>query len=485
MAQVTCMKRGKKWQYRFEGAPVNGKRQRFTKSGFSTKKEAMTAGTKALAEYENSGLRFIPSEISYSDYLDYWLKEYCQINLKECSYLGYQKKINNYIRPVLGKYHLHSITPAILQQFLNEKFNEGFSRNTLICLKALLSGSLSYAVEPLRFIQSNPMQGIKLPSPRAKADIPTRSHPREIILENEWNKIISRFPFGNSCYIPLLLAYRCGLRLGEAFAIDRKHDIDWEHGILDINKQVQNLKGYWTFTEPKYNSFRKIKLDKITLEELRKVSIFEDRAIAFYRECYIHLYENPKRQIVTEKGVDCKEIHMLNVRENGSFISPRIMMHCARVIHYDLGYAHYTYHALRHTHTTMLIERGAYIKDVQERLGHKSVQVTLQIYTHITQAMKQQTTNILENIPVNGNGSNLQQIQDQKSIETILQDVSIYPQKSSSDATSPTHVPNLGVQNCTPFRNSGYNLGTNATFLSSSEDFETKKEPLNEQPFLR
>ena len=161
------------------------------------------------------------------------------------------------------------------------------------------------------------------------------------------------------------------------------------------------------------------------------------------------------------------------------------MMHCARVIHYDSGYAHYTYHALRHTHTTMLIERGAYVEDVQERLGHKNVQVTLQIYTHITQAMKQQTANILENIPVNGNESSSQQIQDQKSIETILQDVSIYPQKSSSDAASQAHVPSLGVQNCAPFRNSGYNLGTNATFLSSSEDFKTKKEPLSEQPFWR
>ena len=68
MAQVTCMKRGNYWQYRFEGAKIGGKRKRFTKGGFATKKEAMQAGTKALAEYNNSGLAFIPSEISFSDY---------------------------------------------------------------------------------------------------------------------------------------------------------------------------------------------------------------------------------------------------------------------------------------------------------------------------------------------------------------------------------------------------------------------------------
>ena len=51
MARVTCMKRGNYWQYRFEGAKIGGKRKRFTKGGFATKKEAMQAGTKALAEY--------------------------------------------------------------------------------------------------------------------------------------------------------------------------------------------------------------------------------------------------------------------------------------------------------------------------------------------------------------------------------------------------------------------------------------------------
>lgn len=89
MAQVTCMKRGKTWQYRFEGAPVNGKRQRFTKGGFATKKEVQESGMKALVEYENSGLNFIPSELSVADYLDYWMKEYCEINLKPLTCAGY------------------------------------------------------------------------------------------------------------------------------------------------------------------------------------------------------------------------------------------------------------------------------------------------------------------------------------------------------------------------------------------------------------
>ena len=78
------------------------------------------------------------------------------------------------------------------------------------------------------------------------------------------------------------------------------------------------------------------------------------------------------------------------------------MQHCGRIIHYELGMMDYDYHSLRHTHATMLIENGAPIKDVQHRLGHKSVQVTLDIYSHVTVKMQNQTIDVLNNIPAEG-----------------------------------------------------------------------------------
>lgn len=64
------------WEYRFEAAKIDGKRKHISKAGFKTKKEAEVAGTKALAEYNNAGLTFELSEMSYSDYLDYWFDNY-------------------------------------------------------------------------------------------------------------------------------------------------------------------------------------------------------------------------------------------------------------------------------------------------------------------------------------------------------------------------------------------------------------------------
>lgn len=92
MAEVTTRKRGNKWEYRFEAAKIGGKRNQITKSGFKTKKEALEAGVKALAEYNNTGVSFAPSEISYSDYLDFWMEKDCRNNLVLTTVTNYEKR---------------------------------------------------------------------------------------------------------------------------------------------------------------------------------------------------------------------------------------------------------------------------------------------------------------------------------------------------------------------------------------------------------
>lgn len=391
MSSVNTRKRGDKWQYQFEAATIDGNRKQITKSGFRTKKEALEAGTKALAEYNNCGLTFIPSEISFNDYLDYWIKEYAQVNLKSTTVENYKKKIRLYIKPKLGIYKLKSLTPAILQTFINKKFNEGFSRNTLLVLKGILSGALNYAVEPLGYIKFSPMAAVRLPLPRAVPDTPTRKKEKLIVTEEQMQKILERFPFGHSSYLPLQLAYRCGLRLGEAFAITWE-DINFENKTLDINKQVQWKDNYWYFTDTKYKSDRIIDLDDFILNILNKYKVQKLKDKIYYGEHYTKLKVNAKKQINEISGL---EIHLINIRENGTYIQPRVMQHCFHIIHHKLGYEKLDYHSLRHSHATMLLSRGANIKSVQERLGHKNMDMTLNVYAHVTDEMRKMTLEIL------------------------------------------------------------------------------------------
>ena len=73
MGRINVRKRGNVYEYFFEGAKVNNKRTRITKSGFKTKAEAYEYGYRAYEEYNNGGIKR-ESQMSYADYLDYWMK---------------------------------------------------------------------------------------------------------------------------------------------------------------------------------------------------------------------------------------------------------------------------------------------------------------------------------------------------------------------------------------------------------------------------
>ena len=219
--------------------------------------------------------------------------------------------------------------------------------------------------------------------------------------------MFERFPYGHPAYIELLLGYSCGLRLGEAFAIDLEKDLDLENGYLYVNHQVQMLNDCWTLVEPKYQSYRKIKLDAFTNNMLKEYTKKHFDSIPYYGKYYKQLLINEKHQLNYDVGLP---IHLLSVRDDGSYIQPRIIQNVGRVVHYTLynqndnvpedEFKKFDFHCLRHTHATRLLEAGANPKDVQVRLGHKNIETTLQVYTHTTEKMENETASIFSNINI-------------------------------------------------------------------------------------
>ena len=180
-------------------------------------------------------------------------------------------------------------------------------------------------------------------------------------------------------------------------------DIDFANNTLSVNRQVQmneNTK-HWTFHNPKYDSFRTIKLDTFTINLLKKEKELQENSVNKYNNFYTHLYVNSNNEINTESG---KEIKMITIRENGTYIQPRIMQHVGRVIHgkdtenSPVISKLWDFHSLRHTHATMLLEAGANPKEVQHRLGHKNIKVTLDIYSHLTEKMQEDAVDIINKI---------------------------------------------------------------------------------------
>ena len=118
---INIRKRGNVYQYGFEVGKVNGKRKQITKSGFRTKNEAFAAGQKAYNEFINGGIKK-ESEMFYSDYLDYWMKEYFEINYKYSTAKRY-KETFKVLKEEIGKYKLNFITPFLLKRYKTYLFS--------------------------------------------------------------------------------------------------------------------------------------------------------------------------------------------------------------------------------------------------------------------------------------------------------------------------------------------------------------------------
>ena len=353
-----------------------------------------------MAEYNSSGIKFIPSEMSYADFLDYWIESYCLITLKKTTLDNYKKRIKAHIKPSLGAYKLTSLTTAGLQKFINSKIDAQYSLNTLSVLRGILTGSLQYAVRQ-NMLKNNPAREIRIPTERSTESLQLRSAPHRYLPPDVIEKIFERFPEKHPSHIPLMLGYRCGLRLGEAFAITWDC-VDLEKGQIYINKQVQwnPAEQWWFFTNPKFNSFRTIDLDNSLLELLRRERKRQDKDRAYYEDMYTVYYENDVRGLVTspDQASSATPIELMLVRQDGSYIQAITMQHASSVIHYELGVKDFTFHSLRHTHATMLAEAGMPQKYTQQRLGHKDISVTLKYYTHLTDKMSEIGGKILESM---------------------------------------------------------------------------------------
>lgn len=410
------------WEFRFEAASVDGKRNQISKSGFRTKKDAEVAGAKALAEYNNAGLHFEPSEISFADYLDYWFDNYVKMSCKYNTQVGYTYIIENHLKPALGHYRLKSLTPMILQEFTNAKFMSGLKKTTLTNIIAVISGSLRYAVTPAQLLKSSPAEYIKYPklqSERAEIN-------RTVISNEDFNHMLERFPVGNPYRYALLIGYYTGLRIGEAYALTWD-DIDFKEKTLDVNKLVykrnygvdvrtvmkqkgkKEEKSAWYFGDTKTKaSVRKIKIGDTLIRELKEYRKFQIEQQLLYGEYYNQIFKKEEkdekgntiyRLIEVEKSVPVSlpQANLILRKENGQYSSTDSFKYASRVIHYDLG-IQFNFHSLRHTHATKLIEAGVSPKAVQVRLGHENIETTLQTYVHNTEAMEQEAVDVFEAI---------------------------------------------------------------------------------------
>ena len=158
---ISIRKRGNNYQYCFEAGKVNGKRKQITKCGFKTKNEPYIARQKAYDEFIN-WVTSIECNMLYGDYLDYWMREYFEINYKYSTAKKYKESFRN-IKRELGNYKLSVITPYILNQALLKLYQTSSTRDTLRNYQKVIKSSLRDAAYYFGFIKNNPAAELEIP----------------------------------------------------------------------------------------------------------------------------------------------------------------------------------------------------------------------------------------------------------------------------------------------------------------------------------
>lgn len=410
------------WEYRFEAAKVNGHRKHISKAGFKTKKDAEIAGAKAMAEYNNSGSAFKPSEMSYSDFLNYWFDNYVKLSCKYNTQVAYTHIIEGHLKPTLGMYKLCSLTPLVIQDYVNEKFVSGLKKTTLSNIIAVLSSSLKYAVVPAQLLQASPAEYITYPKTTSERRITNRT----VISIDDFNRIIARFDKGSPFRYALLIGFHTGLRIGEVYGLTWD-DINFTDKTLSVNKliykrnygnDVRNAisqkgkkeeRSAWYFGSTKtLSSVRTIKIGDTLIQELKEYKKIQTDNQELYDEYYTNIYQKAEqdeknntiyRLLEAEATipVPLSPIEPIMRKENGQYSSPDSFKYASRIIHYELG-IEFNFHSLRHTHATMLIEAGVSPKTVQKRLGHENISTTFQTYIHNTDSMETTAVDTIEKI---------------------------------------------------------------------------------------
>ena len=384
MAQVRIRKRGKTFSYIFEAGKVDGKRKVVEKGGYPTKAEAYKAGVEAYTDYLHGNIGITSESITLKDFMTNWLNEVVKNNVKATSMQTYQALFDNQIIPYLGEIKVQDLTPALLDKWIRDIQKIGLSYNTISAVHALIHNALNYAVYPAQLINSNPAAYIKVPK-----NAPKNIVKRTIITPEKFKALLEKYPFGTPYYIPLLLLYHTGMRIGEVLGLSW-NDIDFEAKQINLCRQIVYLKkrGIYFSTLKTESSKRYILIDDFLIGELRRWQNQQNENEKQFGDSYVYIYREPNGHIQRQSKIlpmpDGERVSLVCTHNDGRLV----LKECFTQILASKGL---NAHSFRHTHATQLIESGAAPKGVAGRLGHSNTQITQNLYTHNTQKLQLET----------------------------------------------------------------------------------------------
>ena len=348
--------------------PLTGKERRTTRRGFKTMKEAKQAERNLLLDVEENGLPLNQSDgfqdPTFEELAQLWLENY-KTTVKPSTFENVKSKVEKMTEEHFEGMKLKKITVAYCQKVVIELSKTYVLYNHYL---SVINRIFKYAVL-MDILDSNPFDKVIKPKSRQtqrKGNFLTKEELKEFLKLAKTATLSYFFPLVH------LMSYT-GLRQGEALAL-KWSDIDFENKKITVNKTAARIKEKQTLQTPKTkNSKRVISIDPTTLSILKS---WKKDQIKIYFKNGKH-FEGDDNFIFTNQRAEWVHIHNFI-----PYFKRFVTDHKLKPI---------TPHGLRHTHASLLFSAGVEPKNISDRLGHSTVQITLDLYTHITEEQRTDT----------------------------------------------------------------------------------------------
>lgn len=321
-------------------------------SGFKSKKDAEAAAI----EYNEKSLHAVDRDITVKEYLIKWYDEYVNISVAERTRQRYFELLDLHVIPHLGHYKLSKLKPAHISSFYIDKVSScELSPTTVLQIHRILNNAFKYAVLN-EYLKYNPCYAVTPPS-KAQQDI-------YIPTDDELNLIL-REAKNYSCYIAIYICSITGMRLSEIGGL-QVEDFDIKNKRLNLKLQYQRVDGTY-------------KLDSLkTRPSKRQIALIEGT------EKPILEYLKQKQINKMKNRLNWQENNFLLTYDDGSPLQGETISKTFKKIIRKLGLnENYSFKSLRHYHATWLLRNNIHPKVVSERLGHASIKITLDTYSHM------------------------------------------------------------------------------------------------------
>ncbi|QCK48186.1 DNA integration/recombination/inversion protein [Streptococcus pyogenes] len=338
---------------------MTGKRVKTSITG-RTRKEVNQKAKHAQLDFLSNGSTIKRKVVikTFKELSHLWLETY-KLTVKPQTYDATVTRLNRHIMPTLGNMKVDKITASDIQMLINRlsKYYVNYTAVRSVIRKVLQQGVL------LGLIDYNSARDIILPrkQPNAKKKVKfiDLSDLKSFLEHLETSQHKRYNLYFDAVLYQLLLS--TGLRIGEACALEWG-DIDLENGTIAINKTYnKNLK--FLSTAKTQSGNRVISVDKKTLRSLK-------------------LYQMRQRQLFNEVGARVSEVVFATPTRkyfNASVRQSVLDTRCK-----EAGIERFTFHAFRHTHASLLLNAGISYKELQYRLGHANISMTLDTYGHLS-----------------------------------------------------------------------------------------------------